>query len=38
LQLRLNKLFSINKVSANCLVISHLCGFATIPLPLLPFF
>jgi hypothetical protein len=22
----------------NCLVISHLCGFATISLPLLPFF
>jgi hypothetical protein len=28
----------MNKVSANCLVISHLYGFATIPLPPLPFF
>jgi hypothetical protein len=37
-QLRLNQLFSINKVSTNCLVISHLCGLAIIPLPLLPFF
>jgi hypothetical protein len=31
--LRLNQLFSINKVSTNCLVISHLCGFATIFYP-----
>jgi hypothetical protein len=37
-QLCLNQLFSINKVSTNYLVISHLCGLATIPLPLLPFF
>jgi hypothetical protein len=37
-QLHLNQLFYINKVSANCLVIFHLYGLATIPLPLLPFF
>jgi hypothetical protein len=37
-QRRLNQLFSINKVSAHCLVISYLCGFASIPLPLLLFF
>jgi hypothetical protein len=34
----LNYLFSINKVRINGLVISHLCGFITIPLPLSPFF
>jgi hypothetical protein len=28
----------MNKVRPNSLVISHLCGFTTIPLPLLPFF
>jgi hypothetical protein len=33
-QRRLNYLFSINKVRINGLVISHLCGFTTIPLPL----
>jgi hypothetical protein len=32
-QVHLNHLFSINKVSRNCLVISHLCVFATISLP-----
>jgi hypothetical protein len=37
-QRRLNYLFSINKVRINGLVISHLCGFTTIPLPLPPFF
>jgi hypothetical protein len=31
-------LSSINKVRTNCLVISHLYGFTTIPLPLLSFF
>jgi hypothetical protein len=34
----LNYLFSINKVRINGLVISRLCGFTTIPLPLPPFF
>jgi hypothetical protein len=33
-----NYFLYINKVSINCLVISHLCGFDTIPLPLLSFF
>jgi hypothetical protein len=37
-QQHLNYLFSINKVRINGLVISHLCGFITIPLPLPPFF
>jgi hypothetical protein len=37
-QLCFNQLFSKNKVSTKCLVISHLSGFATISLPLLPFF
>jgi hypothetical protein len=31
-------MFFINKVSLNYLVISYLCGLATIPLPLLLFF
>jgi hypothetical protein len=34
----LNYLFSINKVRINGLVISHLYGFTTIPLPLTSFF
>jgi hypothetical protein len=34
----LNYLFSINKVRINGLVISHICGFTTIPLPLPPLF
>jgi hypothetical protein len=33
-----HQLFSINKVRTNGLVISHLCGFTIIPLPLLSFF
>jgi hypothetical protein len=37
-QRRLNYLFSVNKVRINGLVISHLGGFTTIPLPLPPFF
>jgi hypothetical protein len=35
---RLNYLISINKVRINSLVISHLYGFTTTPLPLPPFF
>jgi hypothetical protein len=34
----LNYLFSINEVRINGLVISHLCGFTTMPLPTPPFF
>jgi hypothetical protein len=34
----INYFLKIHKVSINCLVISYLCGLATIPLPLLPFF
>jgi hypothetical protein len=33
-----NQLFLQIKFSINHLVISYLCGFATIPLPLLSFF
>jgi hypothetical protein len=37
-QLHLNQLFSKIKISLNYLVISYLCEFVTIPLPLLSFF